>query len=81
MKCPYCGEEMEQGVIQSPHEISWDKKKRFFGRAEFHEGAVVLSAFSMLRGSAAIAHCCRKCEKIVIDFKDGSCDANRTKPV
>jgi hypothetical protein len=79
MKCPYCDAEMEQGVIQSPHEISWDKKKRIFGRAEFHEGAIVLSELSILRGSAVIAHCCRKCEKIVINFKDGNCDISRTQ--
>ena len=26
MKCPYCEKEMEQGFIQSPHEISWKKE-------------------------------------------------------
>ena len=25
MKCPYCRNEMEQGFIQSPQEISWKK--------------------------------------------------------
>jgi PHP family Zn ribbon phosphoesterase len=79
MKCPYCGEEMEKGVIQSPQEISWKRKKHFFGRAEFHDGSIVLSELSMLKGSATIAHCCRKCEKIVIDYKDGRCDMNHAK--
>lgn len=33
MKCPYCGNEMEQGFIQSPQEISWKKgdKRPFLG--------------------------------------------------
>lgn len=25
MNCPYCNNEMEKGLIQSPHEISWLK--------------------------------------------------------
>ncbi|MFT5873230.1 MAG: PHP family Zn ribbon phosphoesterase [Clostridium sp.] len=79
MKCPYCGEEMGQGVIQSVEEISWQNKKHLFARAKFHRGSIVLSQLSMLSGSVAIAFLCRKCEKIIIDYKDGSCDANHTK--
>ncbi len=79
MKCPYCKEEMEQGVIQSPHEISWKKKKHLFGRAQFYEGSIVLSELNMIKGSVAIAFLCEKCEKIIIDYKDGSSDANKTK--
>lgn len=79
MKCPYCNEEMENGVIQSPHEISWKCKKHIFGRAAFHEGSVVLSELSFLKGSAVRAFCCRKCEKIVIDYKNGDSDINREK--
>jgi len=77
MNCPYCGVEMEPGVIQSPHEISWKRKKHFLGRAEFHEGSIVLSELSFMKGSAARAYCCRRCEKIVIDYHDGACDLNR----
>ncbi|KPU44152.1 hypothetical protein OXPF_23200 [Oxobacter pfennigii] len=77
MNCPYCGMDMEAGVIQSPHEINWLPKKHFFGRAEFHKGSIILSEFSYLRGSAAKAYLCRNCEKIVIDYKDGSCDLNK----
>ena len=79
MKCPYCGEEMEQGVIQSPHEIGWKNKKSYFGTAKFHKGSIVLSKLSMFEGSATTAYCCRKCEKIIIDYKDGSCDMNQEK--
>ncbi|MEA4926359.1 MAG: PF20097 family protein [Syntrophomonadaceae bacterium] len=79
MKCPYCDGEMEAGVIQSPHEISWKYKKHFIGRAEFHDGSIVLSELSFLKGSIVQAFCCRKCEKIVIDYKDGNCDMNHAK--
>ena len=77
MNCPYCGEAMEQGVIQSPHEINWTRKKHLLGNAAFHDGSVVLSERSFIKGSAASAFLCRKCEKVIIDYKDGSCDLNR----
>ena len=72
MNCPYCGKEMDKGVIQSPHEISWKKKKSFIGRAMFHEGSVVLSELSFMSGSAAIAYLCRDCKKIVIDYSENT---------
>ncbi len=79
MNCPYCGHEMELGVIQSPHEISWKKslKRPVFGRAAFHEGSVVLSELSFLRGSAVEAFLCRACKKVIIDFADARSDLNR----
>ncbi|WP_408611164.1 PF20097 family protein [Lachnoclostridium phytofermentans] len=46
VKCPYCDDKMEQGVIQSPHEISWMKKKHIIGSAEFHKGSIILSELS-----------------------------------
>lgn len=78
MKCPYCEREMEQGVIQSPHEISWKKgvKRRLLGRASLHEGSVVLSELSFFRGSGVIAWLCRDCGKIVIDVSDEKSDLN-----
>ena len=78
MICPYCNNEMEKGLIQSPQEISWLKgeKRKFFGRAEFHKGSVVLSQLSFMKGSACIAYNCQKCKKIVIDYADGSNDLN-----
>ncbi len=79
MVCPYCGHEMEPGVIQSPHELSWKKglKRPFFGRAAFHEGSVVLSELSFLRGSAVKAFLCRACQKVIIDCADAQSDLNR----
>lgn len=73
MKCPYCGREMELGLISSPQELSWVKggKKPLFGKAGFHNGAVRLSEFSFVRGSAVAAFLCRDCEKVVIDYSKG----------
>ena len=79
MKCPYCGGEMEQGFIQSPQEISWKKGDKIpvFGRAQFHEGSVVLSYLSFMKGSAVTAFLCRSCRKVIIDYADGKADFNR----
>ena len=79
MQCPYCGREMEEGLIQGPQELSWlpGKKRPLLGRAQFHDGAVVLSELSMLKGSAVLAFLCRDCEKVVIDCAGGLSDFNR----
>ena len=79
MKCPYCSNEMEQGIIQSPQELSWKRgtNRAVFGRAEFHEGSVVLSEFSFMKGSAVAAFLCRECKKVIIDYSDEKTDLNQ----
>lgn len=78
MLCPYCGERMQQGVIQSNQEIAWLPKRHFFSRAMFHTDSVVLSELSLLRGSAVIAWRCAACSKIIIDCGT-PCDLNHIK--
>jgi len=75
-KCPYCGKELEKGYIQSPRPISWlPRKVKMFTRANFTEkGAIVLSEGSELSAPCAIAYNCNICKKIIIDYKDNSCD-------
>ena len=79
MNCPYCGREMELGVIQSPQEISWKKgvKRPLAGRAQFHDGSIVLSELSLMKGSAVKAFLCRTCMKVIIDCADEKADLNR----
>lgn len=79
MKCPYCGEAMKTGLIQSQYEIAWlpVDERVMFARAKFHEGAVTLSETSLLHGSAVIASLCRRCEKVVIDYAGGASDFNK----
>ena len=79
MRCPYCNKEMEEGIIQSPQEISWKKgiKRPVFGRAQFHEGSVVLSELSLMKGSAVVAFLCRECKKVIIDYSDEEADLNQ----
>ena len=69
MVCSYCNNEMEVGVIQSPNEISWSKKKRLFARAELYKDSIVLAEWSFVKGSSVEAYLCRKCKKIVIEFE------------
>lgn len=78
MKCPYCDKEMEKGLIQSPQELSWLKgeKRKFAARSFLHEGSVVLSSLSMMKGSACVAYNCLSCRKIVIDYSDERVDLN-----
>jgi len=77
MNCPYCGKEMEEGLIQSLHEITWKKgvKRRLFGGSLLHPDAVTLSEFSLI-GSGVVAHLCRECGKMVIDLADETSDLN-----
>ncbi len=79
MNCPYCSNEMEEGIIQSPQEISWKKgtKRPLIGRAQFHADSVVLSELSFMKGSAVKAFLCRACRKVIIDYADGKPDLNQ----
>ena len=79
MKCPYCKNVMDLGFIQSPQEISWKKgdKRPLMGRAQFHEGSVILSELSFLKGSAVTAFLCRECKKVIIDYSDDNSDFNQ----
>ena len=77
MDCPYCGSNMEPGVIQSPQEIIWQAKKHLINRADLYEGAVCLSRRSFWKGSAVEAWLCRDCGKVIIDHADAASDLNR----
>lgn len=77
MKCPYCNEEMEIGVIPSRHELAWFKGvKRPTLSAKFHADSVVLSKMSFMNGSAVAAYLCRNCRKVVIDNSIKKSDYN-----
>ena len=79
MTCPYCNNVMEEGIIQSPQEISWKKgiKRPMYGRAVFHKDSIVLSKLSIMKGSAVKAFLCRRCMKAIIDCADEKSDLNQ----
>ena len=73
MKCPYCGNEMELGLIESKYQIVWTKgkKRHFLKNVTFPKGSVVLDKFdlkSFVKGCAVKAFLCRSCKKVVIDY-------------
>ncbi|MGO1477234.1 PF20097 family protein, partial [Alkalibacterium gilvum] len=66
MKCPYCNQEMENGLVQSSRGIFWGKKKHKFFGIPIHE-----EEFSIADGwntSAINGYCCRDCQKIIIEY-------------
>ena len=74
MNCPYCNSEMKNGVIQSQHEIKWQKSRRIFMYKS--ENDITLSALNIWKGSAVRAFLCEECRKVIIDYADATCDMN-----
>ena len=61
MQCPYCGNEMEKGYLQSRDGIGWGKKE------------VLIKAFSELLaekplGKTVETYNCRQCKKLIIEY-------------
>ena len=65
MKCPYCGNEMELGLIASPYQIVWTRgdKKQFLNNV-----GIQYSLKSFVEGCAVKAFLCRSCKKVIIDY-------------
>ena len=78
MICPICETEMERGLMQSSGHIGWIKgdERTIFYNPDFFEGSVVLSKASFIKGAAVVAHNCRRCKKIIIDYGDPTSDLN-----
>ena len=81
MQCPYCGEEMEQGVIQCRDGVYWRKKKGLVAAVSGLSKDALDLAHSQARpfsGAAAIAYHCQSCKKIVMDYTQET-DANEVR--
>ena len=72
MNCPFCGQEMEQGFVQSGTRILWTKKIHKISLLP-KDGDVLLLK-SVLRPSAIPACICKVCKKIVMDYAEVSDD-------
>ena len=73
MNCPYCGNEMELGLIESKYQIIWTKgpSKRPFIQTRVPKGSVILAKQdlkSLFTGCAVKAFVCRSCKKVIIDY-------------
>jgi hypothetical protein len=69
MKCPYCSNEMEEGIIQSNGSVLlWTNNKHLISLlANSSKGEIQLDHTF---GSASInGNICRICQKIIIDYK------------
>lgn len=68
MKCPTCGQEMEEGVVQSAREIFFTiEPHRFWFKVKKEE--VLLSSHNWTRPTC-IAYLCRNCKKVVINYAE-----------
>lgn len=68
MQCPYCGGEMELGVIASSEPINWLKEKHFINQPKAENGEFMLAKASMVSRATVDSWLCRNCRKLVIDF-------------
>lgn len=69
MKCPYCHNEMESGMLQSGRQIFFSKKrKKFLMLANTSEGDFVVGPMDWLYSSYARAHHCTACNKMIVDL-------------
>ena len=70
MKCPTCGQEMEEGVVQSAREIYFTVEPNlFFFRVKKEKGDILLSSHNWTRPTC-IAYLCRNCKKVVINYAE-----------
>jgi hypothetical protein len=49
INCPYCILEMEQGVIQSPQEIFWNREKSMENIVNFNKESILLTRLSFFK--------------------------------
>jgi len=70
MICPYCGNEMIEGFVQSREHLYFNRGKnaRFFASGDLN--SLSLSRFNLIKAPAARANLCKRCKKIIIDLSD-----------
>ena len=68
MKCPTCGQEMEEGFVQSAREIFFSiEPHRFWFKVKKEE--VLLSSHNWTRPTC-VAYLCSNCKKVVINYAE-----------
>ena len=68
MKCPFCGEEMEKGIIASPEPINWLKEEHFINQPNKDKGEFMLARGSMGKRTTVEAWACKSCRKVIISY-------------
>lgn len=70
MLCPYCGNEMTPGFIQSQKPMVWNGKMTSFpSSGGLAAGSIELSDTALFKGAYVEAHLCRECRKIIIELE------------
>ena len=69
MDCPYCGNEMTKGWVQSARRVIFTTTKKESAFLINHKTDVVLTANNFVAPSC-IAYHCSTCKKIVIDYAE-----------
>ena len=68
MQCPYCGNEMERGFVQSARPVFWSpEKKKVFFKPSLQEDFEISEGF--WNGSFAESHFCRNCKKVILSVE------------
>ena len=70
--CPYCGQALEKGFVQSGQRICWLKEKQ--SGAHLPSGAAgefYLRGSGLWQGSACPGYYCPRCGLILLPQKDG----------
>ena len=67
MKCPYCGEEMQQGYIQSRDGVYWTEKKLIIPAVVPLGGGKYVK---LSQESTAIAYFCKPCKKVIMNIDE-----------
>ena len=69
MQCPYCGNEMIDGFIQSREQLYFNRGKRARIIASGDLSSINLSRFNLIKAPAIKSGLCPKCRKIIIDLE------------
>lgn len=76
MQCPYCGKEMEQGVLRANGNIHWmpndAKEPLIYSRVKYESKRAVLfppywNEKSLLSKEETAASICFDCQKMIVD--------------
>ncbi|MBR4421430.1 MAG: hypothetical protein IKS69_02745 [Erysipelotrichaceae bacterium] len=68
MNCPYCGNEMIEGFVQSSEHIYFNRgnKARFFAAGDLRSKSLTRLS---IRAPYVKAYMCDRCQKIIMDLK------------
>ncbi len=68
MKCPYCNNEMEQGLLQGMRRVAWVKNRHKISL--FPKQGEILLENNTCNDFILSAEICKNCKKIILDYSD-----------